>query len=136
MPEINSIAEILITVGGLFFAGLVADLIGHRTALPRVTILLAAGFVVGPAGLNWLPTFMTDLFPVLTAIALTMVGFLLGQRLTRSMLQGIGKLVLGMSISVVFLTAIVVSLGLILLGVPVELALLLPALALLRRRQH
>jgi hypothetical protein len=42
------IGVILITLGGLFLLGLVADIVGRNSFLPRVTLLSFAGFVVGP----------------------------------------------------------------------------------------
>jgi Kef-type K+ transport system membrane component KefB len=129
MPELTPMVEILITVGGLFMIGLAADLLGHHTPLPRVTVLLAAGFALGPAGLDWLPPFTAELFPILTTIALAMVGFLLGQRMTRSQLAGIGKSVLSISLGVVIITTLIVVTGLILMGTPVELALVLGGIA-------
>lgn len=122
-------AQILITVGGLFLIGLIADLVGRHTPLPRVTILLVAGFAVGPAVLDWLPPFTREWFPVLTSIALAMVGFLLGQRMTPGELRANGRAVLGVSISVVLVTAAVVTSGLMLVGVPFSLALILGGIA-------
>lgn len=75
------IAEILIVFGSLFLVGLLADLIGRHTPLPRVTLLMLTGFLIGPSVLDWLPEFMGDWFPLLTNIALAMIGFLLGQKL-------------------------------------------------------
>ncbi|MBW2236486.1 MAG: cation:proton antiporter, partial [Deltaproteobacteria bacterium] len=42
-------AVFLITLGGLFALGLVTDFVGRRTPLPRVTLLIVLGFVIGPA---------------------------------------------------------------------------------------
>lgn len=128
-PEFSFVAKVLVTVGGLFVVGLAADLLGRNTPLPRVTVLLAAGFAIGPSGLDWLPDFMFDLFPMLTSIALAMVGFLLGERLTGAHLKGLGTLVLGVSLSVVVVTSLIVALALILFGAPVELALVLGGIA-------
>ena len=70
MTDAHHIAEILITFGGLFLIGLLADLAGRHTPLPRVTLLLLAGFLIGPAGLDWLPQFTISWFPLFTDIAL------------------------------------------------------------------
>jgi len=125
----NTIAEILITFGSLFLVGLVADLAGRHSPLPRVTLLLVAGFLIGPAVLDWLPLFTQDWFPLLTDIALAMIGFLLGQKLTPARLRDLGTTVLAMSIGEVLLTAILVFSVLFLLGAPVEVALLLAGIA-------
>lgn len=123
------IARILVTFGGLFLLGLVADLLGRRTPLPRVSVLLVAGFLIGPAVLDWLPGFTADWFPVLTNIALAMIGFLLGHNLTPARLRELGRPVLAMSLGEVLLTALLVFAVLSLFGVPVELALLLAGIA-------
>lgn len=122
-------ATILITFGGLFLVGLLADLMGRHTPLPRVTLLLLAGFLLGPSALNWLPHFTKDWFPVLTDIALAMIGFLLGQKLTLPALKKVGPAVLTMSIGEVALTAFLMFSVLTLCGVSYELALLLAGIA-------
>lgn len=66
MIDAHMTAEILVTFGGLFLIGLLADLIGRYTPLPRVTLLLLAGFLIGPSVLNWLPQFIESWFPLLT----------------------------------------------------------------------
>ncbi len=124
------VPQILITLGALFIVGLLTDLVGRRTPLPRVTLLLLAGFLIGPWGLNVLPNFQEDWFPVVTDIALSMVGFLLGHALTISSLQKRGKIVLWISIGAVLGTALTVFIGLILLGIRPEVALILAGIAL------
>jgi Kef-type K+ transport system membrane component KefB len=129
MDEARASAEILITFGGLFLIGLLADLVGRKTPLPRVTLLLLCGFLIGPSVLDWLPEFTIAWFPVLTDIALAMIGFLLGERLTRARLAKMGTAVLAMSIGEVLLTALLVFSVLSLFGAPVEIALLLAGIA-------
>ncbi len=129
MIDPRVIAEILITFGGLFLVGLLADLAGRHSPLPRVTLLLVAGFLIGPSVLNWLPEFTGDWFPVLTDIALAMIGFLLGQKLTPAKLRELGCSVLSMSVGEVMLTALLVFSVLTLLGVSMEVALLLAGIA-------
>ena len=129
MGDNHLIAEILITFGGLFLLGLVADLLGRHTPLPRVTLLLLAGFVIGPSVLDWLPPSTERWFPVLTNIALAMIGFLLGQNLTLNHLRELGAKVLAMSIGEVVMTSLLVFVVLGLFGVPLEIALLLAGIA-------
>ncbi len=127
--QLPQIEMILITLGGLFLLGLVADLLGTRTPFPRVTLLLLAGFAIGPSGFDLLPDFTQDWFPVLTDIALTMIGFLLGQKLTIPALRELGCPVLSMSIGEVIMTALLVFSVLSLFGVPLEIAMLLAGIA-------
>ena len=46
---------VLFTIGGLLPAGLAMDQLGQRTKLPRVTLLVLLGIVVGSSGLDILP---------------------------------------------------------------------------------
>jgi Kef-type K+ transport system membrane component KefB len=129
VTENVAIAPILITFGGLFLIGLLADLIGRHTPLPRVTLLLLAGFAIGPSGLDWLPDFTDQWFPVLTDIALAMIGFLLGQNMTAERFRELGRPVLAMSLGEVTMTALLVFSVLSLFGVPLDVALLLAGIA-------
>ena len=125
----DEIPQILITLGAIFLLGLFTDLLGRRTFLPRVTLLLLAGFAIGPAGFNVLPDFREDWFPVVTNIALSMVGFLIGHHLTLRSLKKRGKPVLWISIGEVVGAAAAMFLGLLLMGFPPEIALLLAGIA-------
>ncbi len=122
-------AQTLIAIGAFMLAGLVTDLVGRYTPLPRVTLLLLLGVTIGPAGFDVLPAGSKNWFPVLADIALVMVGFLLGGALTRANLQRRGREVIWLSVAVVFATALTVLLGLLAIGIALDLALLLAALA-------
>lgn len=120
---------LITTLGVLFLAGLLADQLGHATRLPRVTMLLLLGFLVGQSGLGLLPDTSTDWFEPLSFIALTMVAFLLGGELTRENLTQHGRAIFAISLSVVIGTTIIVSAGLALVGLDPGIALLLGAIA-------
>lgn len=119
----------LIAVGGLLLAGLVADEVGRRTRLPRVTLLILFGVAVGPSGLNFLPEGHEQWYEFLASIALTMVAFLLGGTLSIQKLQKHGKGILLISAFAVFTTAFLVGGGLMLIGLSSALALLLAGIA-------
>ncbi len=119
----------LISLGAIFLAGLVFDAVGRRTKLPRVTLLLVFGFVVGPGGLDLLPDITARWFPAVADIALVMIGFLLGGELTGPTLREHGRQVLGVSLAVVLTTLVLVSIGLLAVGAPAPVALLLGAIA-------
>ena len=121
--------KVLTTVGVALLIGLATDAVGHRTRVPRVTLLLVFGFVVGPGALNLLPAYGEETFNLAANMALVMVGFLLGEKFTFKALKADGKLVLWLSLSQVLGTALAVGGGLILLGFPPALALLLAGIA-------
>lgn len=123
------VSQILLTFGGLFLLGLVADLIGRHTPFPRVTLLLLSGFFIGPSVFDLLPSFTDQWFPVLTNIALSMIGFLLGQKITYAKFEKLGRSVVIISLIVVIVTAVSVFIVLSLFSVPTEIALLLAAIA-------
>ena len=120
---------IFVTLGALFFVGLVADLIGRRTPVPRVALLISAGFVIGPGGMDLIPVFGTAWFPFVTDLALVMVGFLVGGSLERSVLAEHGRSLVISSITITVATFIVVLLGALALGVSLAVSLLLAAVA-------
>jgi Kef-type K+ transport system membrane component KefB len=123
------IAVALLTLGGLFLASLAADVLGRRLHLPRVTLLVGVGTAAGPLGLDLLPDASRQWFPFVADLALVMVAFLLGGELTAPVLRAHGRAVLVISLAVVAATAAIVAAGLLLLGWPLALALLLGAVA-------
>lgn len=119
----------LIALGALFLLGLVADQAGRRTRLPRVTLLLGCGLAAGSAGLDLIPTMISDLYPLVSIIALSMLAFLLGSALSLKTLRAHGAAILLISLAVIAVTLAVVSLGLAALGLPLAAALVLGAIA-------
>jgi len=130
MPEIGNIPATLLALGMMFVLGMVADILGRKTPLPRVTLLLLAGIMLGPAGFSLLPqVFVQEWFPMLTHVALCMVGFLLGQELTWSAIRKRGRSVFLVSVGEVLGVVFFVALALVLLGMDLALALLLAGIA-------
>ncbi|MBT5032450.1 MAG: cation:proton antiporter [Proteobacteria bacterium] len=122
-------AEFLIAIGGILLVGLVTDYIGRHTFLPRVTLLLIFGVTVGDEALALIPASLSDQFEPITNMALLMVGFLLGGKLTRRHLAGSRKQLLWVSITAALGCTVVVALGLTLLGAPLAVAVLLGCIA-------
>lgn len=109
-------SKILITLGLLLLAGLALDALGRRTRLPRVTLLVTFGILIGPSVLNFIPVAANDWYPLVAKFALVMVAFLLGGHLTKSVITEDGRYILGVSLGAVFLTSTIVGLGLWALG--------------------
>lgn len=122
-------AMLLVTFGALFLAGLVADQLGSITRLPRVTMLLLLGLLVGNAGFGLVQDEIAAWFDELSILALTMVAFLLGGSLTMQNLASHGRAIITISLSVVACTLGVVTIGLTVAGLALGFSLLLAAIA-------
>ena len=119
----------LATLGMLLLCGLALEWLGRNILVPRVTMLIVFGFLVGPESLDLLPGRVDAWFEPVTRVALVMIGFLLGERLSRRRLRGHGRSVLGLSAVAAAGTSAVTGAGLLALGVDLPLALLLAAIA-------
>lgn len=124
-----ALSQSFLVLAGLFLAGLAADWLGTRTRLPRVTLLLLVGVVMGSAGFDLIPAEAVAWYEALSVMALTMVAFLLGGSLTRKTLAAHGRAILFISVAIVAVTLVLVSAGAWLLGVPLGAALVIGAVA-------
>ncbi len=123
------LARLFLTLGALFLVGMATDVVGRRTFLPRVTLLLALGFLLGPGGVGLIQDPGARWFPVVADMALVMVGFLLGGALTRSQLREHGRLILMVSLAKAGGAFVVVLAGMLAIGVGIEASLLFAAIA-------
>lgn len=121
--------QFLLSVGGILLAGQLLSTIGQRTFLPRVTLLLLFGILIGKEFLDLVPQLFQEQFEIVAKITLLMVGFLIGGKLTKSSLKHRVSKILWISFSSAIVTAIIVFLCLTLVGVPVALAILLCCIA-------
>lgn len=119
----------LIALGLLFAAGMIADLLGRRIRLPRVTLLLLLGVAFGHLGFGLVPEAVAGWYDFLSAVALTMIAFLLGGALSSKALRQRGRDILTISLSVTAVSLLVVAGGLLAMGVSAGLALLLAGVA-------
>jgi Kef-type K+ transport system membrane component KefB len=129
MDFTQSHALVLVAIGILFLGGLALDAVGRIVHVPRVTLLMLLGALLGPPLLDVLPAAIADGNPIYTDLALTMVAFLLGSSLSRTTLAARGRQILVISIVVVLVSITLVAGGLYLLGVPLPIALLLGGIA-------
>jgi Kef-type K+ transport system membrane component KefB len=125
----QSSSQFLLTLGGILLLGLVTSTLGQRSFLPRVTLLLIFGIIIGKGMLDIVPSVFSDRFEIIADMALLMVGFLLGGKLTVDSLRQSASKVLWISISAALVTTMIVSLGLIWAGVSKEIAILLGCIA-------
>ena len=69
---------ILAVLGAGLLLGFLAQVVGRRAHVPRVTLLLLIGAVAGPSLFDVVPAEVAELFPIAAQVALSMIGFLLG----------------------------------------------------------
>ena len=122
-------AVFLIATGSIMLLGIITDVLGRHTYLPRVTLLLIFGMLIGPYLFDLLPSIIITNFNTVADVALLMIGFLVGGRLTRNLLEKIGRNLLSLSLGAVFATAVVVSFLLWCAGVPPEISIVLGCIA-------
>lgn len=125
----TELARTLVTLGGLFLLGLTTDFLSRRLPLPRVTLLLLAGFLLGPSVLRVIPDRHASWFPVIAEMGLVMVGFLLGNYLKASTLRGMARGALSVTGGLVTVTVVLVLGGSLVAGAPLPGALMLAAIA-------
>ena len=125
----NNAAITLISVGALLLCALALEAFGRHTRLPRISLLVLMGFLLGPAALDMIDPRANEGVNFVAMLALAMVGFLVGGKLSWRLLRRVAGLVLWVSLWEVVVTFSVVATGLLLLAQPLELSLLLAAIA-------
>ena len=116
-------SDLMMTLGALFLGALALDALGRRIHVPRVTLLILLGAALGPPGLDALPNVLGAGGDGFTAVALTMVAFLLGGALEHRRLRTHGRAILMLSVSVTLASVAVVALALLAVGAPLVVAL-------------
>lgn len=119
----------LITIGAILALGTIAEALGRQTSLPRVTLLLFFGFLIGPSGFHLLPKITEQWFPFIANISISMIGFLVGGKLTIPSLKKLGPSILWISVIGTITTIILIFSGLVWLNIPTSAALILAAIA-------
>ena len=122
-------AEFLITFGGILLLSLFTHALGKHTVLPRVTLLMIFGVLIGNSGLDIVPLSIQQHYQLIADMALLMVGFLLGGKLTFKTLKQSSTSMLWISICAAFATATLVAVCLFMVGVPLALAIILGCIA-------
>ncbi|MGK7877089.1 MAG: cation:proton antiporter [Xenococcaceae cyanobacterium] len=124
-PELPNIFVI-----GLFLMfGGSAYALGRYLHLPRVTLLVVSGVVVGPSVLDIIPHEIVDLFPTISYIALAMVAFRLGEAFMDFDLKERGPTVFFISLGKTIAAASLVFAAVLLIQRNIVLGLLLAGLA-------
>lgn len=122
-------SEFLLALGSLLLMSLVTHLVGRKTFLPRVTLLMLFGLAIGPNGAHLIPTVLSDNFELIADMALLTVGFLLGGKLVISDIKTESADMLWISVVAALVTAFVVASVMYVFGVPLELAIVFGCIA-------
>jgi NhaP-type Na+/H+ or K+/H+ antiporter len=111
MISTHDLAITLMTLGGLLIAGIAAQWLGQKTAIPRVTLLIGLGLAVGPTGADIISKVAQQTFPWISHVTLAMVGFLLGGKLHVKFLRSQGRAIFSSSLWITLFTWAAVSLA-------------------------
>lgn len=98
-------------IGALLLLGLLAEWAARKLPIPRVSILIILGALVGPVGFDLLPATREQWFPLVSAVALVMVGFLIGGEFTKERLRELGARSAVIALVQALGTAVVVCAG-------------------------
>jgi Kef-type K+ transport system membrane component KefB len=119
----------LVILGLMLLAGYLAHIAAPRISIPRVTLLLVAGAVCGPSLLDLIPENAGRWFPLVSHMALAMVGFLLGENFGGKKIKERGRDVLAVTAGEMLCATALVFAALLLAGAPLELAIILAGIA-------
>ncbi|MFB6276885.1 MAG: cation:proton antiporter [Halothece sp.] len=126
--EVAELPNILIIGLFLMFGGR-AYAIARYLRLPRVTLLVISGIIIGPSGFNVVPDEIVELFPIMSYIALSMIAFRLGETFINFDLGRAGPRVFAISAGKTIVAATLVFTIAYLVQDDIVLALLLAGLA-------
>jgi Kef-type K+ transport system membrane component KefB len=122
MSELTSLGLILL------FALLVGHLVKFAK-VPEVTGYLVAGMLVGPSVLGWVSHENLQALHVFSEVGLGLILFSIGSVFEFSRMRRIGGGVLALALAESALAAVLVAVGMLVLGQPWQIALLLGAIA-------
>ena len=125
----NETTGIILSLGSILLLGMAADFLGKRTFLPRITILLILGVLIGQEVFNLIPTSISTQFELVSNITLIMVGFLIGGKLSKSLILYSAKSIMWISLTAALGAIVIVGGGLLAIGLPKEIAILLACIS-------
>lgn len=131
--EVNQTTLSIVLMGVILCVSIFADAVAKRTRIPRISILILIGIgiaFVQQVCLNDQNARLLDgLSEPLINLALVMVAFLLGSEFTMDRLRVTGPLILVISLFVIAASGLIVGAGLLMLGFPIVVAVLLASLS-------
>lgn len=122
--------NVLLTIGIAMAAGLMLSRAARLVHLPNVTAFLIAGLLIGPCVGGILTEEEVSGLNVISEAALGFIAYAIGAEFKLNYLKKIGKAPVTITVFQGVMTALCVDVGLILLGFPLPVCLLLGAIAL------
>lgn len=125
-------AIILVALGIILSFSILADVVASRSRIPRISLLVMVGVgiaLIRQLGFGVAPDALEGARQPLIELALVMVAFLLGGEFTAERLRSTARSAVVFSLSVVLVSAIVVAVGLTVLGYPLIITVTLAAIA-------
>lgn len=122
--------NVLLLMGIAMAAGLAASRGARFVKLPNVTAFLVAGLLIGPCVGGFMTREQLDSMNVISEAALGFIAYAIGGGFKLTYLKKIGKAPLIITVFQGLATALCVDVGMIVLGFPIPVSLLLGAIAL------
>lgn len=121
--------SIVLALGILLLAGLAGGVLIRKFKLPAVTGYILSGLLVGPALFKFLPVNIIEDLQPLNSITLGIIALVIGGELEIKTIRKLGGTILWVGTLQLLGAAILVIIGLVLIGQPLPMALLLGGIA-------
>lgn len=125
----NEAAQVILTLAVMLLAGFLMTRITKKLKLPNVTGYILAGILIGPYLLDVVPHGLIPKMDFVTDMALAFIAFGVGRYFKISNLRATGWSVLGLTLCEALAASVVVTLAMLLFGLPLPFCLLLGAIA-------
>lgn len=121
--------EVLVGLGAVLVAGLLAARLSTHLRLPAVTGYLLVGMIIGPAALGFVDEGVLEKFSPFNQFALVFIALGIGRELDVSYLQQLGSSVLYLAVLQALVPFTLVFAALVVVGTPLTLALVLSVIS-------
>ncbi|MBN1327691.1 MAG: cation:proton antiporter [Candidatus Cloacimonetes bacterium] len=121
--------HLIFSAGLLLIMGYIFGQLSEQIKLPAITGYILAGILIGDSGLRLIRHENMQVLNVLSEVTLSFIAVIIGGEFSFFKLKLYGKKIILLTLSQMFLTFFLVTIGLILLGLPRYVATLLGAIA-------
>lgn len=121
--------HVIFSAGLILLVGYVFGTWAERLHLPIVTGYIIAGVLLGGSVLNMVPAENMHILDTLSEVTLSFIAVIIGGEFSFSKLKLLGKNILILTIAQLMLTFLLVSFGLLLVGLPNYIAFVLGAIS-------